>query len=311
MSGRQLENGYLQIANEIIDDLCRGRLNGAQYQIIMVILKKTYGTCELDETGEIKCDEHGNPIKRKKAKISMTEFQYLTGLQKSTILAAMKLLVAWKVIVKNASRGGNASEYSYQKYAEKWVIPKIRHKSNFKQHNCEGDSKETVQLSSTVNSTIPRTVNSTILSTRINTYNTLNSVNNTDDKQYNSEDSSLVPESLEKTLSRYDDAQRQTIKEYWDVIRKTRTSGKLAVNIIKTWMDKWVGFPANTVIQSMEIHIRKYPTRNEKYTHGIVRRLQNEQKRGAYGGNSSNRQSNHDKFAEIDFDQFAYHGEDV
>src|SRR3990167_9144794 len=39
----QLEDGYIRIANEIVDKLISYRISGEEWQILLVVLRKTYG----------------------------------------------------------------------------------------------------------------------------------------------------------------------------------------------------------------------------------------------------------------------------
>ena len=43
MASPQVENGHIDIANTIADKLCSYRLSGQEWQIIWVILRKTWG----------------------------------------------------------------------------------------------------------------------------------------------------------------------------------------------------------------------------------------------------------------------------
>jgi len=54
MADVQLENGYVRIANSILEALARMPLNGTQWRILMVVIRYTYGfhrkECELSES---------------------------------------------------------------------------------------------------------------------------------------------------------------------------------------------------------------------------------------------------------------------
>ena len=39
----QLENGYTKIANEVLDNIAKAKLNGTQFRILMVVWRSTYG----------------------------------------------------------------------------------------------------------------------------------------------------------------------------------------------------------------------------------------------------------------------------
>lgn len=84
---------------------------------------------------------------------------------------------------------------------------------------------------------------------------------------------------------RYDGHQADMIRDYWDVVRFTRKSGRIAGTVIAREMDYWERFGEDIVIAALKIHIRKYQGKDEKYTEGIMRRLEKERERGGlYGG---------------------------
>jgi hypothetical protein len=85
--------------------------------------------------------------------------------------------------------------------------------------------------------------------------------------------------------SRYDEKQLDAIQDYWDVIRLTRKSGKVAGTVILRRMDYWERFPPEVVMEALRIHVRKYAGKTEDYTEGIMRRLQRELEEGcSYDG---------------------------
>lgn len=43
MASPQIENGYIQIANELVDALCRTGLNGGESSVLWAVLRETYG----------------------------------------------------------------------------------------------------------------------------------------------------------------------------------------------------------------------------------------------------------------------------
>ena len=83
---------------------------------------------------------------------------------------------------------------------------------------------------------------------------------------------------------RYDGQQSDMIRDYWDVVRFTRKSGRIAGTVIAREMDYWERFGEDIVIAALKIHIRKYQGKDEKYTEGIMRRLEKERERGGLYG---------------------------
>lgn len=49
MANPQAENGHIDIANEIADKFCSYRLSGQEWQIIWVVLRKTWGWLEVPD----------------------------------------------------------------------------------------------------------------------------------------------------------------------------------------------------------------------------------------------------------------------
>ena len=86
----------------------------------------------------------------------------------------------------------------------------------------------------------------------------------------------LKPESIEDVLTefpRYSNEQLMLIREYWDTIRFTRKTGNVAYSIVQREMQYWERFPVEIVLEALDIHIRRYQTKREDYTRGIMRRL--------------------------------------
>jgi len=72
---------------------------------------------------------------------------------------------------------------------------------------------------------------------------------------------------------RYNNEQLAIIRSYWETIRFTRKTGKIAPSIVAKEMDYWERFPVEIVLEALDIHMRKYPSKREDYTAGIMRRL--------------------------------------
>lgn len=69
-------------------------------------------------------------------------------------------------------------------------------------------------------------------------------------------------------------------KRYWEIIRKTRSSGRVSPSVIEKTERKWEQFDSETVRQALEIHIARYQGYKENYTLGIMRNLQREKQSG-------------------------------
>lgn len=87
--------------------------------------------------------------------------------------------------------------------------------------------------------------------------------------------------------SRYNADQRLVIEEYWETIRFTRRTCKVADGVRDKEMTYWARFPVEIVIQALRIHISKYSNLREQYTRGIIRNLARE---GSYGQGTKGKQ---------------------
>ncbi len=96
----QLENGYLRIANEIMEALARVRIPGEARQILDVIFRKTYG------------------FQKKADAISLSQFSYLTGLSRRSAQRAISQLLTMNIIRKRAD--ARPITYSFNKNYEQW-----------------------------------------------------------------------------------------------------------------------------------------------------------------------------------------------
>ncbi|MEW8957811.1 MAG: hypothetical protein AB2448_01675 [Moorella sp. (in: firmicutes)] len=110
---------------------------------------------------------------------------------------------------------------------------------------------------------------------------------------------------LESLYSRYSPDQQKIIDDYWEIIRFTRKSAKLAESIKITEMEYWSRYPPDVVIQALNIHRQRYQTKDERYTRGIIRRLHREIERGVNNGQfGTSRASPGNAAGAQDYDQF-------
>jgi phage replication O-like protein O len=103
MANPQIENGYTKIANEILERLVNTPLLGAEFQVLLYIIRKTYG------------------YNKKRDQISFTQFEKATGISRQTINKTIKNLIAKGMIVKIYLPEGNIG-YTFIKDHEKWVV---------------------------------------------------------------------------------------------------------------------------------------------------------------------------------------------
>jgi len=99
MASPQKENGFTPLANEILERLVKTALLGAEFQVLLHILRKTYGFRKKDDW------------------ISLTQFQKGTGLSRPTVVKSLKTLVLRRIIIKSIN-----CDYSFNKDWETWVV---------------------------------------------------------------------------------------------------------------------------------------------------------------------------------------------
>jgi hypothetical protein len=70
-------------------------------------------------------------------------------------------------------------------------------------------------------------------------------------------------------------------KQYWDVIRETRKTGKISKNVIRNNMKKWERYDPVVIQYALMTHIQNHAGKREEYTIGIMRRTnEHEARRG-------------------------------
>jgi phage replication O-like protein O len=109
MANPQLENGHLDIANELVDQFAKHNIPGSEMRIIWAIWRKTW--CWKD--GDRKKDFDW---------ISITQFEKLTGIKRANIHTAIKSLLC-KNIIAVENRNGKLF-YGFNKRYNEWVLCK-------------------------------------------------------------------------------------------------------------------------------------------------------------------------------------------
>lgn len=108
MASPQLENGHLELANEIVESLARIRISGTEWQVLWVILRKTYGW------------------HKKVDIIPLSQFCVMTGLSKSHVIRSVKKLLDKRVITVLRNGSGTVA-YGFNKDFDRWKpLPKKR-----------------------------------------------------------------------------------------------------------------------------------------------------------------------------------------
>lgn len=102
----QLENGYLQIANELFDALIKFKLPGNELRIALFVIRKTYGYNKLSDW------------------ISNSQFVRGTGINKSNICRCINSLILKKIIAKDDNK--NRPKYRFNKNYWQWKMVTCR-----------------------------------------------------------------------------------------------------------------------------------------------------------------------------------------
>jgi phage replication O-like protein O len=101
----QKENGYVAIANEITEALAKINLRPYEWRTLWVIFRKTYGW------------------QKKEDKVSVSQFQVLTGLDRRHQRKAIKTLFEKNIIFKG--KDSYVKQYGFQKDYTQWkLLPK-------------------------------------------------------------------------------------------------------------------------------------------------------------------------------------------
>lgn len=101
MESPQMENGHLDIANELVEKFAMTYLSANEWRILWVVLRKTWAW------------------HKKEDKISLTQFQHMSGLSRPSVRKAIAKLVAKGLLV--AVGGTFIHVYSFNKHYSQWT----------------------------------------------------------------------------------------------------------------------------------------------------------------------------------------------
>lgn len=100
----QKEDGHTAINNEVLEQLVKQCLLGSEYQVIFLVLRKTWGWHKTEDI------------------ISLTQFELGTGLTRPTITKTIKNLVSMNILVKRSLLGKQEKSYKINKYHNQWLV---------------------------------------------------------------------------------------------------------------------------------------------------------------------------------------------
>jgi phage replication O-like protein O len=102
----QIDNGYMRIANEIVEAIMQAGLNGTQFRIVLAIWRYTYG------------------FNRKSHNISLTFLEKVTGLYKRQIQRELKKLIEMNILLEvSKGKGMTTRELAFNKNYKLWRLP--------------------------------------------------------------------------------------------------------------------------------------------------------------------------------------------
>lgn len=100
MANPQKENGFTSIANEILEHLFLAGINGSEYRILLVVIRKTYG------------------FQKKKDRISLSQFQNHTQMNRAQAVETIKSLLEKKILKKENN------QFVFNKNYDEWIVGK-------------------------------------------------------------------------------------------------------------------------------------------------------------------------------------------
>lgn len=102
MASPQLEDGFTQIANEILEEIVKIPLNGTQLRIVLVVWRYTYG------------------FKRKSHEFSLTFFAQALDVHKNQIQREIKALIDRNILVVLSTRSNKSRVLAFGKNYDVW-----------------------------------------------------------------------------------------------------------------------------------------------------------------------------------------------
>src|SRR4030067_466508 len=105
MASPQLENGYLKIANEIMDALIKNNLSGQEVRAILFVIRKTYG------------------FNKKEDYIALRQFWEILGISKTRASQVVNSLGLMKILTVTENLNGKVKKYLFNKDFDDWDIP--------------------------------------------------------------------------------------------------------------------------------------------------------------------------------------------
>lgn len=322
MADVQLENGYTRTANQLLDAIITTDFTKRQLKILKLVIRMSFGcgkTSALFRLGDFEVAGIYKSDIRK-------ELQELFRLKVLGGKVEGELIRIW--LIKDFEKWGIQPQCDSLKWerllnrnledevGKSLTVSKIQTTEPFKNHEVSKTLTEDVGKIPTLEDGSLQNTNYkvgeilTTVSGKLNTDSTLEPPKESKERSFtyiNDQEKkkgvrgkkrkrppdNRTIEEVVSQFKRYSLNQVDVILKYWDVIRLTRKTENIANSVIESTMEYWEKFDIDIVIESLDIHRRKYPERREEYTLGIMRGKRDEQERKMKenGGASSNRAS--------------------
>lgn len=133
MANPQVEDGYIRIANELVDAFARTNLSSYQTRILWAIWRKTYGWNKVEDW------------------ISNSQLVEMTGLRKQHVSRTVKELIDRNIVTKSGNKSGFNKDYTQWRELPKKVTVtcrgnKVTYIGEHKRHYTKDKSiKDTVE----------------------------------------------------------------------------------------------------------------------------------------------------------------------
>ena len=134
----QLSNGYVRIANELLEAICQLDVSGSEMRILLYIIRRTYG------------------FNKDYAEIPLSEISAAVGMRREHIQKMLKRLSAKNIIDLRTNSGTKPQTISIVKNYEKWAV--------------ELCASCLLQKTATVTSTVVQNGNSSVVQNGNSTY---------------------------------------------------------------------------------------------------------------------------------------------
>ncbi len=248
-----IDDGYTTIANLLLEALAMAKMTGVQKGICLFLVRRTYGWGQKEDA------------------ITLKEFAQACGTSPSYVSRQLKELIRWNVIKRVSYKPGRTPVYTFNTRVAQW-------------------DKGCTDVQGLNNGAIQGLYNRARVPfnnrARVVQGQTLDSTGSVGSPKERVKEKGKEkglpphtppkPESIEDVLTefpRYSNEQLTLIREYWEMIRFTRKTGNVAYSIVQREMQYWERFSVEIVLEALDIHMRRYQTKQEDYTRGIMRRL--------------------------------------